>query len=56
MFPEPSFIINYDIKCCMGESSKDGEDGEQEDFMIENNPGNMSSVFEMLREDRDDGR
>ena len=56
MSPEPSFIINYDIKYCMGESSKDGEDGEQEAFMIENNPGNMSSAFEMLREDRDDGR
>ena len=55
MFPEPNFIISCDIKYCMGESSKDGGDGEQEAFLIENNPGNMSSVFEMLREDRDDG-
>jgi len=45
MFREPRFIINYDIKYCMGGSSTDGEDGEQEDFMIENNPGNCVELY-----------
>jgi len=45
MFPEPSVIINCDIKYRMGGSSKDGEDGEQEAFMIENNPGNCVELY-----------